>query len=934
VVKKVGGLPEMEKRELKALFGDRVAFHKLECHLYSRDIGVLPSLVARTLVSQPAAVVQPINVAELQALLRLAEEYGIPLVPRGSGTGGYGGAVPITGGIVVDFYRMSSILQVDTNADTATVETGVTWMALESHLRLQGLALRLYPSSAISATVGGWIANGGGVGIGSFRYGYLRDNLTSVEVVTPRGVKRLSGKELDHVYGLSGTTGFISKVTLPVRKATKETPLLAAFNSLEELLVVISLIRGQGLDLWHLCYRDAKHAALSHEAMRQQVKRDLVHHDDLSLPELPSRGILALFVGRDCDQTKLRQLVETGGGLVQSEAATAHEWDERFYTIRLKALGPSLISSEAMVPADKLPELKRRVIKRTHQQTTFEGYFINGGTWATLLSFILDDERRRGFTLAYSLSLVPLDEAKKLGGRPYAIGMLFTEDAKTCLGQERLNRLWEFKKGVDPRGILNPGKVFPPSLDRGSPIVRLNQLVRLGHRFSGLLLSVHKVFSRKSVPRKSPLPENLGWDAFSCTGCGYCRSVCTEFKVFGWESASPRGKLHYLKENLRNKTGLDQRMADIFFMCVTCRRCDPICQARIPILQHWDSIIRPLLWNQGYRLPLYFRGTTENVLSAHNPVGHPHDKRTDWISPDIQYREEGELAYWVGCTASYAMKHLAENPLRILNSAGIEPVLFKEDEWCCGCDIMLYGCLEDIYDTVAHNMDVLHRRGVSTLVTHCPGCWSSFALYYPILAKRLGKQYNVRVEHITETMARLVFQGRLQFSRRLDIKVTYHDSCHLGRRGGIFEAPRQVLEAIPGVELIEMPQIRESAPCCGRQLFGYTDTGPKPYVERVVEATETGASALITNCPGCQVAYILGAREAGVSLHLMDITDLVSMGLDITVRDPKIIARMARQAYDARTKPKVRQDAERAKLFFAPEQEHYPILPGRRMQTD
>jgi len=313
-------------------------------------------------------------------------------------------------------------------------------------------------------------------------------------------------------------------------------------------------------------------------------------------------------------------------------------------------------------------------------------------------------------------------------------------------------------------------------------------------------------------------------------------------------------------------------------------------------------------------------------------MGHPHQKRMEWITPDIRHKEEGELGYWAGCTASYAMKPLAENPLRILNAAGIEPVLFGEDEWCCACDMMLYGRFEDIYETVAHNIEAIHRRGVSTLITHCPGCWSSFALYYPILAKRLGKPYEVRVEHITETLARLVSQGNLRFSRTVAVKATYHDSCHIGRRGGIFDAPREVLKAIPGVELVEMPRTRQDAPCCGRQLFAYTDTGPKPYVDRAVEAAKTGATTLVTNCPGCQVAYILGVREAGVSLELQDITDMVALGLGIKVRDPKIIARMARQAYDTRTRPKVRQDAERAQALFAPGQESYPPLPGRRPQ--
>lgn len=901
-------------------------------------MGALPSLVTWFVASEPAAVVQPISVAELQALIHLAEEHAIPIVPRGAGTAGHGGAVPTRGGIVVDFYRMSCILDVDAAAGTATVEPGVTWQDLEEHLRVRGLALPLYPTSAISATVGGWIANGGGAGIGSFRYGYIRDNLVEVELVTPAGVETLSCDALDLVSGLAGTTGFISRVTLCVREAAEEVPLLAAFDGLEALLAVAAQIKEREFDLWHLGYFNATHAALSGKAIEEQVSRDIIHHDKVELPELPSEGILALFVGGDSQQSELKSLIQAEGGEVLAQEVAKHHWEERFYTMRLKALGPSLIASEVVIPGVKLPQLAERVRKRLGQQVAFHGTFVRGNAEATFLALVLDDERRRTFTLAYPLSLLPVAEAKKLGGRPYTIGMFFTQDAADYFGPERLARLFQFKEKVDPKRILNPGKIFPPSWDKGSPLGRLNLLIKLGHRFGGLLStldrwlprrSATKVWNPKSVLGRQPLSQGLAWDAFSCSGCGYCRTRCTQFGVFGWESASPRGKFQYLRQNIQKSAQLDQRMADMFFMCATCRRCDPVCQVRIPILQHWDLTMRPVLWDEGYELPLHFQGTIENVLTTHNPTGHPHEKRTEWVTPEIRYQDKGELGYWVGCTASYAIKSLAENPLRILNAAGIEPVLFRDDEWCCGCDMMLYGCFEDVYDTVAHNIDAINKRGVKTLITHCPGCWSSFALYYPILAQRLNRQYNIKAEHITETLARLVKEGKIAFHQPLDMKVTYHDSCHIGRRGYIFEAPREVIRAMPGVELVEMPRSRENAPCCGRQLFAYTDTGPKPYVERAVEAVEAGAEALITNCPGCQVAYILGAREAAMELQVLDITDLVAMSMGITVRDPKIIARMARQAYDRNTKPKVQQEASRARAAFAPNQESYDPLPGR-----
>lgn len=924
---------------LTEIFGDRVAFHKLERQLYDRDIGVLPEPVARILDTMPQAVVQPASSEELKALMALAQEHRIPLVPRGAGTAGYGGAVPARSGIVVDFVRMHSILDIGKAGLRASVEPGVRWQQLEDALRRMGLALRLYPTSALSATVGGWIANGGEVGVGSFHYGYLKDNIVEVEIVTPRGVYTLRGDELERVNGLAGTTGLITRATLLVRQGTDDVPCLAHFADLEGFLGMMARIGTRPLPLWHVSYFDARHIALSRRAVVTQVARDHIHHDQPNIPELPDRGVFGLFLGTADVVAQLSSMVAAAGGHIQGQEAADHVWQERFYPLRLKALGPSLIPSEAVLPLARLPEAVTRLKKRLGRDFTFDGTLVEGGKQATLLTYILDDERRRGFTLAYPLSLLPVAEAKKLGGRVYTIGMFFTWEAESYFGKERLTRLYRFKKGVDPHGILNPGKVFPSSLDKGSSVAKVDRLMKLGQGLRGWLgvagrflpyRPLRNAVGSRSRLAQQPLGQELGWDAYACTGCGYCRSVCTEFNVMGWESASPRGKLHFLRHHMKGQAKLDERMADIFFMCATCRRCDPICQARLPILQHWDMTMRPVLWEEGYNLPLHFQGTTENVIARHNPAGHPHEKRAEFLAPDIRYKNEGEVGYWVGCTASYAMKPLAENPLRILNAAGVEPVLFLEDEWCCGCDMMLYGRFDDILDTVAHNIEAMKRRGVKTLIVHCPGCWSSFALYYPMLAQRLKIAYDIKVEHITETLARLIEQGKISFTQPLDIKATYHDSCHLGRRGGIFDAPRRTLKDIPGLELVEMPHNRQDAPCCGRQLFVYTDEGPKPYVDRVVEAQGVGATALVTNCPGCQVAYILGAREAGADIQCLDITDLVATAMGIPVRESRVIARMARQSYDRGAKVQIQQERNRAHIVFAPHQESYEVLPGGR----
>jgi Fe-S oxidoreductase/FAD/FMN-containing dehydrogenase len=877
------------QKELLNIFGERVAFHATERSLYSRDIGNLPEIVRRQIKPTPDAVVQPNSVEELKVLVELAKHYQTPLIPRGSGTAGYGGAVPVRAGIVVDLHRLSRIINIKRAEKTVTVESGAVWDNLEKELRSQGLDLRLYPSSSISATVGGWLSNGGGVGIGSFEYGRLKDSILEVTLVIPKGIRKIKADELYMVDGMAGTTGIISQVTLMVRDADEDIPMLGAFRELDNLLSTFEEIRKQKLALWHVNYKDPLNIKLSREAMEKQAKRSY-RDDGTGELALPEDRLLALFVypkkryGQVAD--KLLDVIKTHGGEVLDERLARHEWDERFYPMRLKALGPSMIQSEATIATEKVPALVKNIRKRING-IAYDGTLINHGEETAILAYALEDERRRGFVLAFPTSLIIIEEAKKLGGRAYAIGMYLTDEAAGVIGEDRLRKIYDFKKEVDPDGIMNPGKVFPTTLVKEPALSRLNRLVKLARKGIVALKAMDKLYGGKSAGEtvdfrtklaELPLAEEMAWDAYACVGCGYCRTECPQFNAIGWESASPRGKFNFIKDYLKGDVKIDKRMAEMLFACTTCRQCNDICHVKSLIEEDWTLVAKPALLKEGFQPPAVFQRQARNILLKHNPTGEPQEERMAWMTSDLRYREEGEIGYWVGCAMSYTylLRNLPINALRVLNKAGIEPACLGVDEWCCGGATFNVGCIDELFETVSHNLDEMKRRGIKTLITSCSSCWYNLGPMYRALTQRFNLEYDMNVKHITEIVSELIKEGKIKCELPVDLKVTYHDPCHIGRGGGIFDPPREIMASIPRLELVEMTRNREKSACCGKHIMRYPRLGSIINSGRTNEAAQTGAEALVCSCSTCENNFRLGIVETGAPMEVIDIIDLVA----------------------------------------------------------
>ncbi|WP_425805091.1 FAD-binding and (Fe-S)-binding domain-containing protein [Desulfitobacterium sp. Sab5] len=862
---------QMEK--IKTIFGDRVRFNKVERIVYSHDMGIMPEQIRSMIQCTPDGVVQPTSVDEVSSLIKAAQEDKIPLVPRGAGSAGFGGSVPAKGGIVVDFVRMNKIKNIDTVNQTVTVEPSVIWNNLEKELSERGLTLRAYPSSSNSSTVAGWVAQGGS-GYGSYEYGNCLHNIESVLLVMPDGqLKKFEGTDLQKVYSLCGITGMIVEVTVKVREKDEESVILASFPYLSSASDFLNALNSENVSLWNVSISTPAFTSLKQKALEHYVLPEDEYLVTMVFPK-PRRSVV---------ENQVRKLVSNYNGKIMRDKLALEEWADKFYPMRFKKLGPTLVASEVVIPIKEVSQFVGEVERKFKGEFALEGTMI-GHDKISILGFMLADERKLGFPMAYACALDVIDAGEKLGGSVFSVGMYFTDRAKAFFGQERLQSIWNYKQSIDPDGLLNPGKIIPPSLDKQSPTKMLSAAMKVANAGSGLIGLAGRLLSKwQSDNFSSPLDDSLTDDTFSCAMCGYCRNVCTVFDAVPWESNSPRGKYFILNQYIKGKLPLDNEVGRALYPCTTCKKCDTICQIRAHNAHHWMNLRyefnKNMLQNTGLDI------IRNNVLTTGNFWGVPAEERLKWL--DVPTQTKGKLAYWSGCWAGTIMDNMAENATHILDHLNIPFVHFGDKERCCGLYLSLGGYKKDFQALVKRNLEMFNEAGVETIIFSCPGCYATFNENYPQMALEMGIECNIRFKHITVFLSELIAEGKLKFTQPLNHTVSYHDSCHVGRWFGHYDEPRNVIKAIPGIELREMEHIKEQGLCCG--LVSAFDSLPSVAhsgMKRVEEAVATGAEYLVTNCAGCGSQFNSTCHAMGTELQQMDLTELVARSLGIPTKDP------------------------------------------------
>ena len=280
--------------------------------------------------------------------------------------------------------------------------------------------------------------------------------------------------------------------------------------------------------------------------------------------------------------------------------------------------------------------------------------------------------------------------------------------------------------------------------------------------------------------------------------------------------------------------------------------------------------------------------TAASALMSMEQRGHPwrgtQHTRTDWADGlgvrTLAEHPDAEVLFWVGCTAALEQRSrgIARSMASVLKRAGVDFAILGAEEGCTGDPARRMGN-EYLYQVMAQqNIETLDRYNVRKIVTVCPHCFNTIKNEYP----HLGGSYEVM--HYSEFAAELIAQGRIRPVVTIDTSMAYHDSCYLGRHNGVYDAPREVAAAIPGLKLVEMERRRERGFCCGAgggHMWMEESRGRRVNHVRTEQVLETGADTVGVSCPFCLQMFVEGAGsvEGAEGLEARDLIELLDESL-------------------------------------------------------
>jgi Fe-S oxidoreductase len=368
--------------------------------------------------------------------------------------------------------------------------------------------------------------------------------------------------------------------------------------------------------------------------------------------------------------------------------------------------------------------------------------------------------------------------------------------------------------------------------------------------------------------------NEAGGQAFRfCYQCGKCDVVCP------WNRVRP---FSIRKIVWQAALGLPEVENDEIWRCTTCGNCPSECPRGVEQIEVGVAIRRLATAYDVFPASVApLRGASASLASDGNPLGEDRDRRDAWAEGlSVKPFTEGmELLYFVGCYYSYdpRLKKVAVATAKILEKAGVDFGILGSRESCCGESIRKTGN-EDAFKTLAkENIRAFIDNGVKKVLVASPHCYHTFKNEYPEF------MVHFEVVHISQLLTELIEQGRLEIDGEYARKVTYHDPCYLGRHNGVYDAPRNLLESVPALELVEMPDSRENSLCCGGgggRIWMETPKEERFADLRVAQAREVGADVLATSCPYC----ISNFEESRLSLdgapRIMDITEVIHDALN------------------------------------------------------
>lgn len=411
-------------------------------------------------------------------------------------------------------------------------------------------------------------------------------------------------------------------------------------------------------------------------------------------------------------------------------------------------------------------------------------------------------------------------------------------------------------------------------------------------------------------------------DALSCPRCSNCKwvdhvymrsyrfaKICPINVKFGFNAYSAHGMLDIALALMDGRLDYDSKILDIIYACTLCGACDVRCKRNlnIEVLLTLEALRERCVQDGKGPLPVH-KATADRIGKAKNRYGASPQNRLKWLPAGFKVAEKADILYFVGCNSAYTQQELSQATANLLTASGT-PFMLLEDEWCCGKPLFSTGQADLAGKLIEHNLSAIERSGAKTVIASCAECYKTLKVDYPKFIGKSTADMGFKVLHITEYLEPLVKSGVLKLKKPVKMRVTYHDSCALGRlsepwvpwqgvhhkfgileprkefrRGnnGIYEAPREILRSIPGIELVEMERIREHAWCCGaggEVRSAFKDFALWTVGERLEEANATGAEALVSSCPYCKENMQEAARIGKEKIKVLDIIEVMAQAI-------------------------------------------------------
>lgn len=417
--------------------------------------------------------------------------------------------------------------------------------------------------------------------------------------------------------------------------------------------------------------------------------------------------------------------------------------------------------------------------------------------------------------------------------------------------------------------------------------------------------------------------ENFVYDMSRCIKCKGCTWVehtympgakymtrCPSATKYEFDAYGAYGKMRIGHAMAEGRLSWNEKALEVLYACTLCGACDVGCKRNLDLeIELALESLRVKAVKDGVGPMPAHKKVAAKIDKSHNCFGSPHEKRNDWLPEGVAPAKKADVLYFVGCNASYINKEIAQSTVKIFKAAGTDFMLMP-DEWCCGNQVFSVGMVDEAKALAERNVAEMRKTGAKTLVTSCAEGYRMWKVDYPKLLNISTDELGFEVIHLVQYVDKMVKNGALEMKKPFDTRMTYHDACSLtrlsdpwtpyeGKRGwmgcveprlkrrrgreGVYAQPRDILKAIPGVNLVEMPRMRENAFCCGAgrgTQEAFPDFAEWAAEHRLEEVREIGAETLVSTCPWCKNNFAKVVKANGDDVQVLDISEVICAALE------------------------------------------------------